>query len=159
MSADNDRLLVGLGGYLLGYDIYEDNTYEGDMLIPFIKKISERFLLEKPVVIADSGLLSEKNIAALEADGYEYIIGSRIKNASKTNTNKILAEKYEPATIAVFEKGNGRRLLVSFSENRARKDFYNRHRGLMRLEKRIKSGKLTKATSIIGAIINISNSK
>ena len=73
-------LLVGLGGYLSGYDIYEGNTYEGDTLIPFIKKISDRFSLGKPIVIADSGLLSEKNIIALEADDYEYIIGARIKN-------------------------------------------------------------------------------
>jgi transposase len=137
-------LLVGLGGYLLGYDIYEGNTFEGDTLIPFIKKISERFSLKKPIVIADSGLLSERNIAALEDGGYGYIIGARIKNESKTVKNKILAEKYEDQRIVVFEKEEARRLLVSFSENRAKKDRYNREKGLKRLEKRIKSGKLTK---------------
>ena len=45
-------LLAGPGGYLPGYDIYEGNTYEGDTLIPFIKKISERFSPGKPIVIA-----------------------------------------------------------------------------------------------------------
>ncbi len=59
-------LLVGLGGYLIGYDIYEGNTYEGHTLIPFIEKISGKFNLNKPVVIADSGLLSKENIKALE---------------------------------------------------------------------------------------------
>ena len=137
-------LLAGSGGYLLGYDIYAGNSYEGDTLIPFIKKISNRFSLKKPVVIADSGLLSDKNITALEADGYEYIIGARIKNEGKIIKNKILAEKYENEKVAVFDKGNGRRLLVSFARNRAKKDKYNREKGLKRLEKRIKSGKLTK---------------
>ena len=45
-------LLAGHGGSLPGYDIYEGNTYEGDTLIPFTKKISERFLPGKPIVIA-----------------------------------------------------------------------------------------------------------
>ncbi len=37
-------LLVGLGGYAIGYDIFEGNIYEGHTLIPFIEKISEKNL-------------------------------------------------------------------------------------------------------------------
>jgi len=32
-------LLVGLGGYAIGYDIFEGNTYEGHTLIPFLESI------------------------------------------------------------------------------------------------------------------------
>lgn len=67
------------------------NTYEGNTLIPFIKKISERFSFGKPTVIADSGLLSEKNIALLELEEYEHIIGARIKNESQTVKNSTFA--------------------------------------------------------------------
>jgi hypothetical protein len=42
--------------------------------------MSEKFNLGKPVVIADSGLLSKSNIRALEENGYGYIIGARLKN-------------------------------------------------------------------------------
>jgi hypothetical protein len=31
---------VGLGGYAIGYDIFEGNIYEGHKLIPFIEKIT-----------------------------------------------------------------------------------------------------------------------
>ena len=55
-------LLVGLGGYAIGYDIFEGNTYEGHTFIPFMKAISKKFSLGKPVVIADTGLLTNKNI-------------------------------------------------------------------------------------------------
>jgi hypothetical protein len=75
-------LLVGLGGYAIGYDIFEGNTYEGHTLIPFIKKISLKFNLNKPIVVADAGLLSKENIEALESKGYEYILGGRLKNES-----------------------------------------------------------------------------
>ena len=48
-------LLVGLGGYAIGYDIFEGNMYEGHTLIPFLESISKKFHLGKPVVIADAG--------------------------------------------------------------------------------------------------------
>mgnify|MGYP002280708867 CR=1 FL=1 len=67
-------LLVGLGGYAIGYDIFEGNIYEGHTLIPFLEKISQKFNLQKPIVVADAGLLSNDNIKALEEKNYEYII-------------------------------------------------------------------------------------
>jgi hypothetical protein len=70
-------LLVGLGGYAIGYDIFEGNMYEGHTLIPFLKAMSQRFYTGKPIVIADSGLLTKKNMAALQEERYEYIIGAR----------------------------------------------------------------------------------
>src|ERR1035437_6955184 len=36
-------LLVGLGGYAIGYDIFEGNIYEGHTLIAFIEKITVKF--------------------------------------------------------------------------------------------------------------------
>ena len=63
-------LLVGTGGYAIGYDIYECNTYEGHTLIPFFEKASKKFNLDKLIVIADAGLLSKENIKALEEKGY-----------------------------------------------------------------------------------------
>ena len=48
-------------------------------LIPFIEKISKKFNLQKPIIVADSGLLSKDNIETLQKHGYEYILGARIK--------------------------------------------------------------------------------
>jgi len=138
-------LLVAAGGYVIGYDIYEGNTYEGDTLIPFIENIGKKFKLDKPVVIADSGLLSRKNIEALESKGYEYILGARIKNEKENIKQQIVDHYYADGDILCIPKDNNRRLIVSFSLKRAKKDAYNRKRGLKRLEKRIKTGKLTKS--------------
>lgn len=52
-------------------------------LIPFIEKASSKFNLSKPVIVADAGLLSKLNIAALEEKNYEYIIGVRLKNEAE----------------------------------------------------------------------------
>ncbi len=138
-------LLVGLGGYVIGYDIYEGNTYEGHTLIPFLEKISERFRLQKPIVVADSGLLSNKNIEALEEKSYQYIIGARIKNESKSIKKRILKTTLIDGQLKSIKKSDNTRLIIGYSDKRARKDARNRERGLRRLEQRIKSGKLTKS--------------
>ena len=46
----------------------------------------------------------------------------------------------------VIKKADGIRLIVAYSEKRAAKDEHNRKRGLQRLEKQIKTGKLTKGS-------------
>ena len=138
-------LLVGLGGYAIGYDIFEGNTYEGHTLIPFLEAISQKFNLNKPVVVADSGLLSNKNIAALQEAGYEYIIGARLKNESIAMQEEITRQSYHDGSTHVIHKNKNQRLIVHYLTKRARKDCYNRKKGLSRLERRVQSGKLTKS--------------
>jgi transposase len=138
-------LLVGLGGYAIGYDIFEGNTYEGHTLIPFLEKISQRFDLNKPIVIADAGLLSKENINALESNGYDYILGARLKNESESIKSKILSGNFADGTTISFSKNKTTRLVVNYSAGRAAKDAYNRKRGLSRLEKQVRRRRLTKA--------------
>jgi transposase len=137
-------LLVGIGGYAIGYDIYEGNTYEGHTLIPFLEKASKKFNLGKPVVIADAGLLSKDNIIALEENGYEYILGARLKNESEKIKTQILENAFTDGITVSIKRGEETRIIVNYSNSRAAKDAYNRKRGLTRLEKKVKSGKLTK---------------
>jgi transposase len=139
-------LLVGLGGYAIGYDIFEGNIYEGHTLIPFIEKIAAKFNLDKPIVVADSGLLSKDNIIALDEKNYEYIIGARLKNESEKIKQQILDKKLIDGDIVKIKRSANTRLIVTYANNRAAKDEHNRKRGLQRLEKQIKSGKLTKSS-------------
>ncbi len=138
-------LLVGLGGYAIGYDIFEGNIYEGHTLVPFIEKTAAKFNLDKPVIVADAGLLSNSNILALEGKGYEYILGARLKNEPEKIKKQILAKKLSDGKMINISKTKKTRLIVTYANNRAAKDEHNRKRGLQRLEKRIKSGKLTKS--------------
>ena len=138
-------LLVGIGGYAIGYDIFEGNIYEGHTLIPFLESISEKFDLDKPIIVADSGLLSKKNIMLLEKKGYQYILGARIKNETEAIKGKILSKKLKDDQFISINKDDHTRLIISYSKKRAQKDAHNRQKGLKRLEKKVKSGKLTKS--------------
>lgn len=138
-------LLVGTGGYAIGYDIYEGNIFEGHTLIPFLEKISAKFNLNKPIVVADAGLLSTENIKALEAKEYEYILGARIKNEPDKIKKQIFDNEFSNGQTICINKSEKTKLIVAFSNKRATKDQHNRNRGLQRLEKQIRAGKLTKS--------------
>jgi transposase len=138
-------LLVGLGGYTIGYDIFEGSIFEGHTLIPTIEKIAKKFKLGKPVVIADAGLLSSDNIKDLQKNNYSFIIGARIKSENKIIKAKIFETKLKNNEFAVISKTESLKLILSYSDRRAKKDEHNRKKGLERLEKQVKSGKLTKS--------------
>lgn len=138
-------LLVALEGYAIGYDVFEGNIYEGHTLIPTIEKISKKFNLSKPIVVADAGLLSNSNIKELQKNGYHFILGARIKNETETIKNKIFQTQLKHNETAIIAKSNELKLILAYSDKRAKKDEHNRKKGLERLEKKIKSGKLTKS--------------
>ena len=114
-------------------------------LIPILEKFQKRFNLVKPIIVADSGLLSKANIASIEEKGYQYIIGARIKNATVEMSRKTIELTLcIDGESAEIRKDNGDRLIVTYTDKRAKKDAHNRKRGLSRLEKKVSSGKLTK---------------
>ena len=139
-------LLVAEYGYPIGYNIFEGNTFEGHTLIPVLEEMQKRFNLARPVVIADAALLSNRNIKTLSEQQYQFIIGGRIKNESKEIKTAILKKSkgIKNGDSFSIKKKNGHRLIVTYSDKRAKKDAYNRKRGLKRLQQRLKTGKLTK---------------
>lgn len=138
-------LLVGLGGYAIGYEIFEGNIFEGHTFIPTLEKLSKKFNLSKPVVIADAGLLSNDNIKQLEQNDHKYIIGARIKNESESIKEQIIKFSFKDGEYKIIRKPSGQKLIIHYSDKRAKKDKHNRERGLSRLQKRMRSGKLTKS--------------
>ena len=138
-------LLVSRNGYPLAYDIFEGNKFEGHTMLPVLDAFKGKYKLEQLVIIADSGLLSNTNIEELQGKGYEFILGARIKNEKKQIQQQILALHLKNGESEVIEK-DGLKLIITYSDSRAKKDSQNREKGLRKLEKRIKTGKLTKSS-------------
>jgi transposase len=138
-------LLVSSNGYPLAYEIYQGNKFEGDTMLPVLNVFKRTYKLKKLVVVADAGLLSNKNIEALSNNHYEYILGARIKNESNTIKMQIKALFLKNGETAFIQKSNNEKLIISYSEARAKKDNANRERGIEKLQKLIRSKKLTKA--------------
>ena len=78
-------LLVSAGGYPLDYNIFEGNKYEGDTMLPVLQYFEKKYTHSKLIVVADAGLLSNKNIQQLIQKQYEFILGARIKNEGRSH--------------------------------------------------------------------------
>ena len=138
-------LLVSSGGYPLSYSLYNGSQYEGHTMIPMIDDFKQRYNLgDDFVVVADSGLMNADHVKLLRDAGYKYVIGARIKSEKNAVKEKILAWEKKNGEFYEHRRENGERLIVSYSDKRAGKDAYNRARGVERLKKAYKSGKLTK---------------
>ena len=137
-------LLVSQGGYPLDYDVFEGDKYEGDTLLPIIEHFVSKHQPQQLIVVADAGLLSQKNMALLTKKKYQYILGARIKNESETITKLLLALQLQDGQSASIHREDGTMLIVSYTKARAINDYNNRQRGIEKLEKKVKSGKLTK---------------
>ena len=138
-------LLVSDGGYPLSYSIFNGSQYEVYTMIPIIDDFVQRFKLTDFVVVADSGLMSTKNVDLLRSAGYKYIIGACIRNESKAVKDWILGLDKVDGTL--YERRYGEsdeRLIVGYSESRAAKDAHNRDRGVERLRKMYAKGSLSK---------------
>lgn len=138
-------LLVSKDGYPLAYDIFEGNRFEGHTMLPILELFKKKYNLQQLIIVADSGLLSNQNITELRQKNYEFIIGARIKNESQPIKEKILSLNLQNGESAVIKKG-ALKLIVTYTDKRAKKDKYNREKGLRKLEKRIRTGKLTKSS-------------
>jgi len=138
-------LLVSVGGYPLAYDIFEGNKYEGQTMLPIIDAFKERYAFERLTIVADSGLISNNNVTELEERGYRYILGARIRNQPGKVKDQICALDLKNGESKVIWKSKKTALIINYSEKRAKKDLFNRERGLKRLEKQITSGKLNKS--------------
>ncbi|MCH7410957.1 IS1634 family transposase [Belliella sp. DSM 111904] len=137
-------LLVGLDGYPLAYEIFEGNKFEGHTMIPVIETFRKKYNLPAPIVVADSGLLSKSNIKELLDNGYEFIFGARLKSSGTNQKSKVLALELENGESFSLDWEENLRMVVSYSEKRAKKDKINREKGLKKLEKQLNTGKLNK---------------
>ena len=139
-------LLVGEQGYPIGYDIFEGNAFEGKTLLPVLKQIQKRYGFGKPVVVADAAMLSNDNLDALDQAKYPFIVAARILNETDAMRKTILTRCHglSHGQSVVIDHEQNRRLIISYSDQRAKKDQYNRQRGLTKLRKQVASGRMTK---------------
>jgi transposase len=137
-------LLVSKDGYPLSYSLFNGAQYEGYTMLPIVEDLVHRFGLSDFVVVADSGLMNKTNISLLESAGYKYIIGARIKNESDDVKQWILSLQKQDGCFYELGKLPKTRLIINYSDSRAKKDKYNRTKGVNRLEKAYKSGTITK---------------
>ena len=84
----------------IGYRIFKGDTFEGDTFEFALKDLKKQFQIDKVVVVADRGMLSKKNLKLTVENGYEFIIGERLKSLPKKIQDQLLdLSKYQNERI------------------------------------------------------------
>jgi hypothetical protein len=155
-------LFTTLQGYPLSYEVYEGNKYEGHTLVDILKKFQTKFNLnDKPIVVADRGMLNNDNIVYLQNNNYKYILAAKIKNISndlkEQISNLIFLNDGTIHTLTIdkeikYKNADGvkqtiqvkQRLVLTYSSQRAKKDKYTRDKALEKIKAKL-SKSITKS--------------
>jgi len=143
-------LMVTQEGLPIGYEIFPGNMNEGKTFKDAIEKVKNRYQVKKVVIVADSGLLSDDNMKLLEKEGYEYILGARLRSLTVEWQNKVLhrteyikVEKDDDDVLQIttYQYTKERKLIVTYSSRRAAKDRKDREKAIEKLIQKIEKSK------------------
>ena len=143
-------LLVTKQGLPVGYKAFSGDTFDGHTIIPSLKEIEEEFKVDKIVYVADAGMFNRANIEEFDKNpNMTYIVGAKIKTMPKSIKEQILkTDDYVDINDDIKVKTidyDGKKLLVSYSKKRAKKDKITRQKAIKKLKKRLESSKSVKS--------------
>lgn len=86
-------LVIDGDGRPLTYKIFTGNTYEGATLLPSLIELRKEMKIDKVIIVADRGMCSRANLASLRENGFDYIVGSRLRSSSKVVQEQALQDE------------------------------------------------------------------
>src|SRR3989338_7586394 len=99
------QLIVGVlmtsDGVPIAHEVFPGNTADVNSFSRIVTILKEKYQIEKVILIADRGMVSEENIVHLEQTGLSYIVGLRMRLLPQTLKKKLLIpldeeeERYE----------------------------------------------------------------
>ena len=147
-------LMVTREGLPIGYEVFLGATYEGHSLVPVLQDMQRRHQVERTVCVADRGMLSADNLDAMDTIGSEYVVGARLRKLPLALLRQILDhDAYAPLEgskdrrVGEWEY-KGRRLIVVFCPERARKDAHERRHQVERLLDRLAPQRQSEGTAL-----------
>jgi transposase len=142
-------LVTTQGGLPITFKTFPGNTYEGHTLIDIIEELQKEYKVKNVLLVADRAMFNDDNLGTMESLGVNYIVAAKLKTLSKAFKKQILGDDDFGAQIVENElhwikeyEHKNRRLIVSYSSKRARKDAFDRQKLIDRLLKKVKNGKI-----------------
>jgi transposase len=133
-------------GLPVGYELFTGNTSESKTLVSFVANLKAQGSVEDVRLVADRAMFSDTNLKYLEENGIKYVVAAKLKSLPKGIKDQILSHD-QTEQNREFEH-LARRLIVSYSKDRAKKDQCDRERLVARLKKKCKADRV-KLTELI----------
>jgi hypothetical protein len=134
-------LLLSGDGLPIAHELLPGNTYDGSTVPGVLERLKDRFALRWCIFVGDRGMVSERNLEALDAAGYDWIVGVRLRNRAQLADAVLgapgswqrVAEHLEVKEV----RAEGVRYVVCRNTEQARRDAARREAVLERLASRL----------------------
>src|SRR3970282_1573264 len=134
-------------------DLWPGNTTDVTTLIPIVDRLTQTFHVDEVCVVADRGMISAQTIDELEARGWTYILGVRMRSSKEAQAIAATDEghyrtgfprpttAHDAAPLRVKQVWrDDRRYIVCLNPDEAEKDRHDREAIIAALEKALAQG-------------------
>ena len=164
---DRPQVVIGLlctgDGIPIAHHVFAGNTNDASTLPDVLADLTERFAVGRICVVADRGLISADNVEAVAEAGCDHVLATRLhRDKACREALETIAEDTDWAEVpdlncraAEAVLADGTRAIVVESDARLRRDtrrtgelVARTEAGLLALEERVRSGRLTDPAKI-----------
>jgi len=144
---DLKQVIVGIfmtkDGVPIGHEVYPGNTNDIKAFQQMIETINQRYKIRRVIIVCDRGMVSKANLDQLKSEGYEYIVGMKMRQLKYENARDILDET-KMQSVGEKLKGReveytGRQLVACYNEEQSEADKLKRQEILTRLAEKLKT--------------------
>ena len=169
--SDLKQVVVGVvmskEGIPLCHEVWSGNTNDVKCFASVVEDLKKKYGLSRIILVGDRGMISKKNVEALDSSGFEYILGYRMRTISKEERAKVLSQanlrKLKNSELEFKEVTyRDQRLVVCYNAERAVKDKAHRDHDVEKLKDKLKSSKSIKqliSNPVTRKFIKINESK
>ncbi|MFZ5898689.1 MAG: IS1634 family transposase [Bacillota bacterium] len=147
---DRPQIIVGLlmlqDGTPIAHEVLPGNTADVVAFLEAIRRLKYRFQINRVIIVADRGTVSEKTLAVLDEAGFNYILGMRLRRV-KEIADVILRHpgRYQVVAENLHVKNvrhEGKRYVICYNPEEAKRDATLREEVLKSLERKLKAAGL-----------------
>ncbi len=143
-KSSNPQIMIGLlvnnQGFPVSYQVFPGNKFEGNTVEPAIVTLKKKYKIKNLTIVADSAMISDKNISLLKNNNFDYIVGARMANLQLPTiaeiSQKLKQEDDKTFRITISGKDD---LVCHFSQKRYNKDKRELEKQLARAEEILKT--------------------
>lgn len=133
-------------------ELWPGNTTDVKTLVPIVTRLQKRFAVANVCIVADRGMISQQTISEVEAQGWFYILGARMRTVEVRDEVLSRAGRYQvvhtkgvsnkdPSPLKVKEVDvGGHRYIVCLNDDQAKKDAADRDAILEGLRQKLTQG-------------------